>query len=251
MGHYLYCRYYRVDATLPFFIPFPLGFGTLGAFIRIRAPFPTGRRSSTSGPPVPSPASSSACPCSISASAKPCSLPIASPGESLSLGEPLLFQVAARSMLGAIPDGNDAVDRAPGSRRLVRHVHDRPQPDAHRAARRRPRHLLPAAAVGLHDLPRRLLGVRRAHLLRTELDRLVDPAPRAGPSSPADRERRRPRRTRPGVAGPLGPRRLRPLLRPEPDRLLLVRRLRRLPPAPSHHADGVYVHGHPGQRVSP
>jgi membrane-associated protease RseP (regulator of RpoE activity) len=38
MGHYLYCRRYRVWATLPFFIPFPTLIGTLGAFIRIRSP---------------------------------------------------------------------------------------------------------------------------------------------------------------------------------------------------------------------
>jgi len=38
MGHYFYCQRYRVGATLPFFIPFPSLFGTLGAFIRIRAP---------------------------------------------------------------------------------------------------------------------------------------------------------------------------------------------------------------------
>jgi Peptidase family M50 len=38
MGHYLFCRYYGVDATLPFFIPFPSLFGTMGAFIRIRSP---------------------------------------------------------------------------------------------------------------------------------------------------------------------------------------------------------------------
>ena len=38
MGHYLYCRRYRVAATLPFFIPFPTLIGTLGAFIRIRSP---------------------------------------------------------------------------------------------------------------------------------------------------------------------------------------------------------------------
>jgi membrane-associated protease RseP (regulator of RpoE activity) len=36
MGHYLYCRRYRVSATLPFFIPAPTLIGTLGAFIRIR-----------------------------------------------------------------------------------------------------------------------------------------------------------------------------------------------------------------------
>lgn len=37
MGHYLYCRYYGVYATLPFFIPAPTLIGTLGAFIRIRS----------------------------------------------------------------------------------------------------------------------------------------------------------------------------------------------------------------------
>ena len=38
MGHYLYCRYYGVDATLPFFVPFPSLIGTMGAFIRIKSP---------------------------------------------------------------------------------------------------------------------------------------------------------------------------------------------------------------------
>jgi len=44
MGHYLACRYYRVDATLPYFIPMPIALaGTLGAVIRIREPFPNRR----------------------------------------------------------------------------------------------------------------------------------------------------------------------------------------------------------------
>ena len=38
LGHYLCCRYYGVYATLPYFIPAPTLFGTLGAFIRIRSP---------------------------------------------------------------------------------------------------------------------------------------------------------------------------------------------------------------------
>jgi membrane-associated protease RseP (regulator of RpoE activity) len=38
MGHYLFCRYYGVRATLPFFIPAPTMIGTLGAVIRIKAP---------------------------------------------------------------------------------------------------------------------------------------------------------------------------------------------------------------------
>jgi len=37
MGHYLAARYYRVNATLPFFLPAPTLIGTFGAFIRIRS----------------------------------------------------------------------------------------------------------------------------------------------------------------------------------------------------------------------
>ena len=37
-GHYLACVYYRVNASLPYFIPAPTLIGTLGAFIRIRGP---------------------------------------------------------------------------------------------------------------------------------------------------------------------------------------------------------------------
>lgn len=38
MGHYLACVHYRVDASLPYFLPGPTFIGTLGAFIRIRSP---------------------------------------------------------------------------------------------------------------------------------------------------------------------------------------------------------------------
>jgi membrane-associated protease RseP (regulator of RpoE activity) len=41
MGHYLQCVRWRVDATLPFFLPSPSLFGTLGAFIRIKSPILT------------------------------------------------------------------------------------------------------------------------------------------------------------------------------------------------------------------
>lgn len=41
MGHYLFCRYYGVRATLPYFIPAPTLIGTLGAVIRIRGPIRT------------------------------------------------------------------------------------------------------------------------------------------------------------------------------------------------------------------
>ncbi len=41
MGHYIACRYYGIQATLPFFLPAPTLIGTFGAFIRIRSPIYT------------------------------------------------------------------------------------------------------------------------------------------------------------------------------------------------------------------
>jgi hypothetical protein len=43
LGHFLACRHYRIPATPPFFLPAPIALGTLGAFIRIKAPI-RGRR---------------------------------------------------------------------------------------------------------------------------------------------------------------------------------------------------------------
>ncbi len=43
LGHYFACRYYGIDASLPYFLPFPSPIGTLGAFIRIRSPIYTMR----------------------------------------------------------------------------------------------------------------------------------------------------------------------------------------------------------------
>ena len=41
LGHYVACRHYGVDASLPYFIPAPSLIGTMGAFIRIRSPIPS------------------------------------------------------------------------------------------------------------------------------------------------------------------------------------------------------------------
>ena len=44
LGHFLACRRYRVPSTAPYFLPAPLGIGTFGAFIRIRARITTKRQ---------------------------------------------------------------------------------------------------------------------------------------------------------------------------------------------------------------
>jgi len=41
LGHYLTCRYYGIQASLPYFLPAPTLIGTFGAFIRIRSAIPT------------------------------------------------------------------------------------------------------------------------------------------------------------------------------------------------------------------
>lgn len=43
MGHYLTARRYKMQATLPYFIPVPFFLGTFGAFIQLRSPVPNRR----------------------------------------------------------------------------------------------------------------------------------------------------------------------------------------------------------------
>ncbi len=43
LGHYFVARLNGVEASLPYFIPVPLGIGTLGAFIRMRSDIPNRR----------------------------------------------------------------------------------------------------------------------------------------------------------------------------------------------------------------
>jgi len=38
LGHFFMCRYYRISASYPYFLPAPTLIGTLGAFIRIHSP---------------------------------------------------------------------------------------------------------------------------------------------------------------------------------------------------------------------
>ena len=43
-GHYFAARFHRVAVTLPYFIPMPVGFGTFGAFIRLKEPISDRRK---------------------------------------------------------------------------------------------------------------------------------------------------------------------------------------------------------------
>jgi membrane-associated protease RseP (regulator of RpoE activity) len=106
LGHYLACRYYDVDASLPFFLPAPLPLtGTLGAFIRIREPIPSKRMLFDIGIAGPLAGFLVVVPAlliGISLS-RVVIFPADQPG--VSLGEPLIFQLVSKLLWGTPPEG--------------------------------------------------------------------------------------------------------------------------------------------------
>jgi membrane-associated protease RseP (regulator of RpoE activity) len=108
MGHYLACRWYRVDATLPFFIPAPyIGPAyTLGAFIRIREPIPHRRALFDIGIAGPL-AGFAVCLPVLGMALLEVSVGPSPQGPTLEppYGMPLLFQWATTLVIGRIPPG--------------------------------------------------------------------------------------------------------------------------------------------------
>ena len=110
MGHYLACRYYKVDATLPYFIPAPPVFlaGTFGAFIKIRSAIPTRRALFDIGLAGPLAGFVVAIPVSI-IGVLTVGPSIPPQDHSLYFNDPLLFRLIAR--LGGIPlDRNSPIN---------------------------------------------------------------------------------------------------------------------------------------------
>ena len=105
-GHYLACRYYQVDASLPFFIPMPIVLtGTLGAFIRIREPIPTKRMLFDIGIAGPLAGFAIALPALFIGVALSPVVRVPPDLSGFNLGEPLLFRAATWLTWGSIPDG--------------------------------------------------------------------------------------------------------------------------------------------------
>jgi len=121
MGHYLACRYYGVDATLPHFIPSPwfplLGLyfwrplsmiGTFGAFIRIRGPIPHRRALFDIGVAGPL-AGFLVCLPVLWFGIQGAAVRPLSPEGGIFFGEPLAFQWLSRLLHGPIPDDQTLV----------------------------------------------------------------------------------------------------------------------------------------------
>ncbi len=105
-GHYYACRHYRVDASLPYFLPAPILLtGTLGAFIRVRQPFKSKQELFDIGIAGPIAGFLVAVPVLVVGLALS-RLSAIPPGfEGVELGEPLLFRAVAWLIWGTPPEG--------------------------------------------------------------------------------------------------------------------------------------------------
>jgi membrane-associated protease RseP (regulator of RpoE activity) len=108
-GHYLACRYYNIDATLPYFIPAPTLVGTFGAFIKIRAPITNKKVLFDIGIAGPLAGFIVSLPTMIYGIMMSKSLPPAEMAEGmyLHLGDPLIFKLLQKLLLPAIPENYD------------------------------------------------------------------------------------------------------------------------------------------------
>jgi membrane-associated protease RseP (regulator of RpoE activity) len=106
-GHYFFCRYYGVDATLPFFIPQPplLIPGTFGAFIRMKPPLPSRRALFDIGLAGPLAGFIVMIPIAVAGVLTLQHRAIV-PGESgITFNDPLLFRLLARAFRTNLEDG--------------------------------------------------------------------------------------------------------------------------------------------------
>jgi membrane-associated protease RseP (regulator of RpoE activity) len=107
LGHYLTCRRYGLDATLPFFIPAPTMIGTLGAFIKIRSPIRNKFQLFDIGAAGPLVSFALALPALAYGLAMSKPVPPFTGEGAISFGEPLILKLIGLLVLPAIPAGYD------------------------------------------------------------------------------------------------------------------------------------------------
>jgi membrane-associated protease RseP (regulator of RpoE activity) len=105
MGHFLACRYYGMNCTPPFFIPLPISIaGTLGAFIRIKSQFRNKRALFDTGIAGPLAGFIFLLPALVIGIGMSHVLPKSAMQAGLfSFGEPLIFRLAGKLVLGYSP----------------------------------------------------------------------------------------------------------------------------------------------------
>ncbi len=107
MGHYLTCRYYRIEATLPFFIPAPTLIGTLGAFIKIKSPITLKKQLFDIGVSGPLTGFCLSLPALVYGLSLSKIVPSVSRENTLVFGEPLLLKFIGSLMFRNVPAESD------------------------------------------------------------------------------------------------------------------------------------------------
>ncbi|HEX9443979.1 MAG TPA: site-2 protease family protein [Candidatus Binatia bacterium] len=103
MGHYLMSRYYRVEATLPYFIPGPSFIGTFGAFIKMQSQMPHRRALFDIGAAGPLAGFVLSVP-AVVVGFRLSTIGPADPSGGISLGSSLLLTFLSKLTLGVVPD---------------------------------------------------------------------------------------------------------------------------------------------------
>ena len=110
MGHYVASRNYGISATLPYFIPFPLSpFGTFGAIIRMKGVIADKRALFDIGIAGPLAGFLVSLPFVFFGVLFSSVERISGDVSFIQLGDPMLFQILQRLLIGEIPAGHDVV----------------------------------------------------------------------------------------------------------------------------------------------
>lgn len=111
MGHYLTCRFYGINATLPYFIPFPppSPIGTMGAFIKIRSPITRKQQLFDVGVAGPLAGFVVALPALVWGLSLSKAVPPIPEEGSIMFGEPLLFKLLSDSIFKGAPENFDLI----------------------------------------------------------------------------------------------------------------------------------------------
>jgi len=107
LGHMLACRRYGLPATYPYFIPAPVGIGTFGAIIRIRAPISSRQALFDVGAAGPLAGFAVALPVVVWGVAVSRIAGVPPPGDYFEFGEPILFRLVERIFFPATARGAD------------------------------------------------------------------------------------------------------------------------------------------------
>jgi len=110
LGHFFMSRSYRVQSSLPFFIPFPNLFGTLGAIILMKGRIRSRKALFDIGAAGPLLGFCLAVPAIIIGLKFSQAIQVSQlEGLSFRLGDSLLFSLLERAIIGEIPEGTDIV----------------------------------------------------------------------------------------------------------------------------------------------